>query len=40
MTLQPQFGGGDNPTITGYQANNSIKVKIRTARRGVADLWP
>ena len=29
VTLQPQFGGGDNPTITGYQANNSIAVKIR-----------
>ena len=29
VTLQPQFGGGDNPTITGYQANNAITVKIR-----------
>ncbi len=29
VTLQPQFGGGDNPAITGYQANNSIAVKIR-----------
>ena len=29
MTLQPQFGGGDNPTIIGYQASNSIAVKIR-----------
>ena len=29
VTLQPQFGGGDRPTIIGYQANNSISVKIR-----------
>ena len=29
VTLQPQFGGGDNPTIIGYQASNSIDVKIR-----------
>ncbi len=29
VTLQPQFGGGDNPTITGYQASNSIAVRIR-----------
>ena len=30
VTLQPQYGGtGDNPTITGYQASNSLQVKIR-----------
>jgi uncharacterized protein len=29
VTLQPQFGGGDTPTITAYHANNSITVKIR-----------
>lgn len=29
VSLQPQFTGGDNPTITGYQASNSISVKIR-----------
>jgi uncharacterized protein len=29
VTLQPQYGGGDNPTIIAYQASNSIDVKIR-----------
>ena len=29
VSLQPQFGGGDNPTIIGYRASNSIAVKIR-----------
>jgi uncharacterized protein len=29
VTLQPQYGGGDNPAITGYQASNSLQVKIR-----------
>jgi uncharacterized protein YggE len=29
VTLQPQYSGGDNPTITAYQASNSIDVKIR-----------
>jgi uncharacterized protein len=29
VTLQPQFGGSDKPTIIGYQASNSIAVKIR-----------
>ncbi|HEX3287474.1 MAG TPA: SIMPL domain-containing protein [Mycobacterium sp.] len=29
VSLQPQYGGGDTPTITGYQASNSIEVKIR-----------
>jgi uncharacterized protein len=29
VTLQPQYGGGDNPTIIAYQAGNSIDVKIR-----------
>ena len=29
VTLQPQYGGGDNPAIIGYQASNSIDVKIR-----------
>jgi uncharacterized protein len=29
VTLQPQFGGGDTPSIIAYQANNSINVKIR-----------
>jgi uncharacterized protein len=29
VTLQPQFSGGDRPTITGYQAGNSVSVKIR-----------
>ncbi len=29
VSLQPQYGGGDNPAITGYQASNSITVKIR-----------
>jgi uncharacterized protein YggE len=30
VTLQPQYGGSDNPNaIVGYQASNSINVKIR-----------
>lgn len=29
VTVQPQYSGGDNPTITAYQASNSINVKIR-----------
>lgn len=29
VTLQPQFAGADNTTITGYRAGNSIDVKIR-----------
>jgi uncharacterized protein YggE len=29
VTLQPQYSGGDNPTIIAYQASNSINVKIR-----------
>jgi uncharacterized protein len=29
VTVQPQYGGGDNPTITAYRASNSINVKIR-----------
>jgi uncharacterized protein YggE len=29
VTLQPQYGGGDNPAIIAYQASNSINVKIR-----------
>ena len=29
VSLQPQFAGGDSPTIIGYQASNSINVKIR-----------
>lgn len=29
VTLQPQYGGGDNPSIIAYQASNSITVKIR-----------
>lgn len=29
VSLQPQYSGGDNPAITGYQASNSIAVKIR-----------
>ena len=29
VSLQPQFGGGDNSTIIGYRASNSIAVKIR-----------
>ncbi|OBA96088.1 hypothetical protein A5662_18435 [Mycobacteriaceae bacterium 1482268.1] len=29
VTLQPQYGGGDNPTIIAYRASNSITVKIR-----------
>ncbi len=29
VSLQPQFGGGVNPTIVGYRASNSIDVKIR-----------
>jgi hypothetical protein len=29
VTLQPQYGGGDNPSIIAYQASNSISVKIR-----------
>jgi uncharacterized protein len=30
VTLQPQFGGGDSPSIIAYQASNSISVKIRS----------
>lgn len=29
VTVQPQYGGGDTPTIIAYQASNSISVKIR-----------
>jgi uncharacterized protein YggE len=29
VSLQPQFSGGDNPTIVGYRASNSIDVKLR-----------
>ena len=29
VTLQPQYGGGDNPAIIAYQASNSVTVKIR-----------
>ncbi|OBK72646.1 SIMPL domain-containing protein [Mycobacterium sp. 1274761.0] len=29
VTLQPQYGGGDNSAIVAYQASNSITVKIR-----------
>lgn len=29
VTLQPQYGSGDNPAIIAYQASNSISVKIR-----------
>ncbi len=29
VTLQPQYGGGDTPSIIAYQASNSIDVKIR-----------
>jgi uncharacterized protein YggE len=29
VSLQPQYSGGDNPSITGYRASNSIEVKIR-----------
>ncbi len=29
VSLQPQYSGGDTPTITGYRASNSIEVKIR-----------
>jgi uncharacterized protein YggE len=29
VTVQPQYGGGDNPSIIAYQASNSISVKIR-----------
>ena len=30
VTLQPQYGGGDTPSIIAYQASNSIDVKIRS----------
>jgi uncharacterized protein YggE len=29
VNLQPQYGGGDNPSIIAYQASNSVTVKIR-----------
>lgn len=29
VSVQPQYGGGDTPTIIAYQASNSISVKIR-----------
>ena len=29
VTLQPQYGGGDTPSIIAYQASNSVTVKIR-----------
>jgi uncharacterized protein len=29
VTLQPQYGGGDSPSIISYQASNSVTVKIR-----------
>ena len=29
VTLQPQYGGGDRPSIIAYQASNSVTVKIR-----------
>ncbi|MGE2834146.1 SIMPL domain-containing protein [Mycobacterium sp. SMC-4] len=28
-SLQPQFGGSDNSTITAYRATNSLNIKIR-----------
>lgn len=28
-SLQPQFGGADNTTITAYRATNSLNIKIR-----------
>ena len=39
VTLQPQFGGGDTPSIIAYQANNSINVKIRRLDSASADAW-
>ena len=38
VTLQPQFGGGDTPSIIAYQANNSINVKIRKLDSASATL--
>jgi uncharacterized protein len=38
VTLQPQFGGGDTPSIIAYQANNSINVKIRRLDSASATL--
>jgi uncharacterized protein len=29
VTLQPQYGGGNSPSIIAYQASNSMTVKIR-----------
>jgi uncharacterized protein len=29
VSLQPQYGGPDNNVIIGYQANNTISVKVR-----------
>lgn len=34
VTLQPQYGGGDNPTIVGYQSSNSLDVKVRNIDTG------
>ncbi len=30
VSLQPQYGDGDSTVIVGYQASNSIDVKIRS----------
>ena len=34
VTLQPQYGGYDGTTVTGYQSSNSIDVKVRKTDTG------
>ncbi|MGV0603341.1 SIMPL domain-containing protein [Mycolicibacterium sp. XJ1904] len=29
VSVQPQYGGGDNTTVNGYRATNTIDVKVR-----------
>jgi uncharacterized protein YggE len=34
VTLQPQYGGSDNTTVTGYSSSNTIDVKVRKIDTG------
>lgn len=34
VSLQPQYGGSDNTTVTGYQSSNSIDVKVHKIESG------
>lgn len=34
VSLQPQYGGSDNTTVTGYQSTNSLDVTVRKIETG------